>query len=126
MSCALRFHFKATNNQAKYEELLAGLHLAKEVYGQHLVIFSDFQLIINQINSKYQAKGEKMTAYLKKVQELLGQFNIAIITQVPRSKIFDTDALAWLGTSFKENFLKTMPIEILETPSIVKWIWWPK
>ncbi|KAL5552902.1 hypothetical protein UlMin_040303 [Ulmus minor] len=30
LSCALRFRFKATNNQAEYEALLAGLRLAKE------------------------------------------------------------------------------------------------
>ncbi|KAL5570576.1 hypothetical protein UlMin_027151 [Ulmus minor] len=72
LSCALRFRFKAINNQAEYEALLAGLRLAKEVSARHLLIYSDSQLIVNQVNSKYQAKGEKMAFYLEKAKELLG------------------------------------------------------
>ncbi|KAL5579783.1 hypothetical protein UlMin_012225 [Ulmus minor] len=72
LSCALRFCFKATNNQVEYEALLAGLRLAKEVSARHLLIYSDSQLIVNQVNSEYQAKGEKMAFYLEKAKELLG------------------------------------------------------
>ncbi|KAL5566636.1 hypothetical protein UlMin_029800 [Ulmus minor] len=61
-----------------------------------------------------------MTAYVKKVKELLGQFDTIVITQVPRSENSNTDALAWLITSLEENILKTMPVEVLETPSIIK------
>ena len=35
---SLKFDFKATNNQAEYEALLAGLRLAKEVRAQSLNI----------------------------------------------------------------------------------------
>ncbi|KAL5550182.1 hypothetical protein UlMin_000358 [Ulmus minor] len=80
LSCALRFRFKATNNQAKYEALLAGLRLAKEISARHLLIYSDSQLIVNQVNSEYQAKGEKMASYLEKAKELLGQFDTVTIT----------------------------------------------
>ena len=41
LSCALPFYFKATNNQAEYEALLAGLCLAKEVSVWYLGIFSN-------------------------------------------------------------------------------------
>ena len=61
-SYAPRFYFKAPNNQAEYEALLTSLGLAKEVSTQNLLIFSDSQLIVNQVNYEYQAKGEKVTA----------------------------------------------------------------
>ncbi|KAL5539172.1 hypothetical protein UlMin_044785 [Ulmus minor] len=68
LSCAVRFKFKATNNQAEYEALLSGLRLAKEVSARHLTIYSDSQLIVSQVNSEFQAKGDKMASYLEKIQ----------------------------------------------------------
>ena len=70
----LRFDFPATNNEVEYEALLAGLRLAKEVRAESLSIFSDYQLVVNHIQGKYQAKCAKMTAYLLKVRELLATF----------------------------------------------------
>ena len=61
-----------------------------------------------------------MIAYLEKVRELLRQFDIVVITQVPRSKNSNVDALAWLVTSLEDNFLKTVLIEVLETLRIKK------
>ncbi|KAL5576999.1 hypothetical protein UlMin_018698 [Ulmus minor] len=120
LSCALRFRFKATNNQAEYEALLAGLRLAKEVSAHHLVIYSDSQLIVNQVNSEYQAKGEKMAFYLEKAKELLGQFNTVTITQIPQNENTNADALACLATGLEDSLLKTVPLEILDEPSIDK------
>ncbi|KAL5541181.1 hypothetical protein UlMin_042654 [Ulmus minor] len=120
LSCALRFRFKATNNQAEYEALLAGLRLAKEVSARHILIYSDSQLIVNQVNSEYQAKGEKMASYLEKAKELLGQFDTVTITQIPRNKNTNADALARLTTGLEDILLKTVPLEILDEPSIDK------
>ena len=53
MHCALRFGFKASNNEAEYEALIAGLNLAKETKVESLEIYSDSQLIICQINDEY-------------------------------------------------------------------------
>ena len=41
ITCAFRFSFKASNNEAKYEALLAGLRLAKEMQAGYIQIFSD-------------------------------------------------------------------------------------
>ena len=46
MHCALRFRFKASNNKADYEALIARLNLAKEMKVESLEIYSDSQLII--------------------------------------------------------------------------------
>ena len=62
---ALRLEFPASNNEAEYETLLAGLCLAKEMRAEQIKIYSDSQLVINQINEDYQTKGESMVAYLK-------------------------------------------------------------
>ena len=41
MHCVLRFGFKASNNEAEYEALIAGLNLAKEMKVESLEIYSD-------------------------------------------------------------------------------------
>ncbi|KAK3005490.1 hypothetical protein RJ639_017357, partial [Escallonia herrerae] len=41
---ALRFHFQSTNNEAKYETLIAGMHLAHAMRAQTLSAYSDSQL----------------------------------------------------------------------------------
>ena len=62
--CAFMFIFKDSNNKAEYEALIAGLELAKEMKVKFLDIFSDSQLVVCQINDEYQARDEKMEAYL--------------------------------------------------------------
>ena len=54
INCALRFRFKAFNNEAEYEALIARLELAKEIKVESLDIFSDSQLVVCQINNEYQ------------------------------------------------------------------------
>ncbi|KAL5567702.1 hypothetical protein UlMin_024277 [Ulmus minor] len=120
LSCAVRFKFKATNNQAEYEALLSGLRLAKEVSARHLTIYSDSQLVVSQVNSEFQAKREKMASYLEKAKEAMNQFDTVTIIQVPRAENTNADALARLATGLEERLLKTVPIEILEAPSIDK------
>ena len=38
---SLRFGFKESNNEAKYEALIAGLHLVRELQVDNMKIFSD-------------------------------------------------------------------------------------
>ena len=56
MHCALRFGFKASNNEVEYEALIAGLKLARELKVESLDIYSDSYLIVCQIDDKYQAR----------------------------------------------------------------------
>lgn len=41
LNCAIRFSFKATNNVAEYEALLADLRLAKEMQIKRLLVSSN-------------------------------------------------------------------------------------
>ena len=52
---ALRFKFDASNNEAEYEALLAGLRKARELKIEELGICSDSQLVVNQVLGEYQA-----------------------------------------------------------------------
>ena len=41
VECALRFDFKATNNQAEYEALIAGLKVCTALGADEIEVFSD-------------------------------------------------------------------------------------
>ena len=115
--CALRFGFQATNNEAKYEAVLTGLHLAKEMQAERLKVFSDSQLVVCHILGEYQAKGPKMALYLQKVHELLGAFKRYEVKQIPRAQNSHADALARLATTRNADFLGAIPVEFLPAPS---------
>ena len=70
----LRFEFQSSNNEAKYEAVIAGLNLAHSMEADQLEICSDSQLVVKQIEDSYEARGGKMILYLKKVRELLQKF----------------------------------------------------
>ncbi|KAL5560027.1 hypothetical protein UlMin_036238 [Ulmus minor] len=61
-----------------------------------------------------------MASYLEKAKEAMNQFDTVTIIQVPRAENTNADALARLATGLEERLLKTVPIEILEEPSIDK------
>ena len=64
---AFRFGFRASNNKAEYEAVIAELNLAHFVEVDQLEVSSDSQPVVTQIEDSYEARGEKMILYLKKV-----------------------------------------------------------
>ena len=82
---ALRFGFQASNNEAEYEAIIAGLNLAHSMEVDQLEVCSDSQLVVRQIEDTYEAKGEKMILYLKKVRELLKKFMLVQVRHIPRA-----------------------------------------
>ena len=72
---ALHFEFLATNNGAKYEALIAGLKIAKELGVDRLQVHSDSQLVVGQVNKNYEVREDSMAKYLEKVKELVPAFS---------------------------------------------------
>ncbi|GKC77586.1 reverse transcriptase domain-containing protein [Tanacetum coccineum] len=52
---ALRFRFDATNNEAEYEALIAGLRIAEQIGIKNLQANVDSRLVANQVNGSYIA-----------------------------------------------------------------------
>ena len=108
---------KASNNEAEYEDLSAGLRLAKEMKDSNLEIYSHSQLIVYQVMQIYQTKEEKMMAYFERAKELLQSFTSSIIKVIPRAKNSHAHALVKL-TSTKDAELLNLISEFLLEPSI--------
>ena len=83
---ALRFGFQASNNEAEYEVVIARLNLAYSMEVDQLEVCNDSQLVVKQIEDTYEAKGEKMILYLKKVRELLKKFVLVQVRHIPRAE----------------------------------------
>lgn len=62
----LKLGFKASNNQAEYEALLAGLKVAEELQVKELLIHCDLMLIINQVTRDYATHDPTMMLYINK------------------------------------------------------------
>ncbi|KAL0458758.1 UNVERIFIED_CONTAM: hypothetical protein Slati_0503000 [Sesamum latifolium] len=57
---AIKFDFKASNNEAEYEALVIGMRMAHEAGARHLLAYSDSQLVAKQVEGTYEAKEENM------------------------------------------------------------------
>ena len=115
---ALRFGFQASNSEADYEAVIAGLNLAHSMEVDQLEVCSESQLVVKQIEDSYEAKGEKMILYLKKVRELLRKFVRVKIRHIPRAENSRADALTKLATASQEDLNRLTPVEHLSEPSI--------
>jgi len=83
---AMQFAFKANNNQAEYEALIAGMLLVKEMGAKGLLAKSDSLLVTGQVTGEYHAKDPQMAAYLEYVQVLREMFEVFELVHVPREQ----------------------------------------
>ncbi|XP_062100590.1 uncharacterized protein LOC133806515 [Humulus lupulus] len=117
---SIRCEFKATNNEAEYEALIAGFDLARELNIKNIEVTSDSQLVVNQLNGTYQAKDSKMTSYLEVVKEKVKHFSEFSIVQVPRLENDHADALANLGSSIQIKNGITIPVVYMQWSAVWK------
>ncbi|GJR92150.1 reverse transcriptase domain-containing protein [Tanacetum coccineum] len=71
---AIRFQFTASNNEAEYEALIAGLRIAAQMGVRNVQVSIDSKLVANQILGTYVAKEENMVKYLEKAKSLISGF----------------------------------------------------
>nr|XP_027088503.1 uncharacterized protein LOC113709849 [Coffea arabica] len=71
---ALRFDFRASNNESEYEALIAGMEMARRLGARSIKVYSDSQLIVNQVGGSYEVKEGSLRKYVAKTCELKGQF----------------------------------------------------
>ncbi|CAA7018242.1 unnamed protein product [Microthlaspi erraticum] len=115
---SFRLGFVASNNEAEYEALIAGLRLAIGIGVNEINAFSDSQLVTSQYSGEYEAKEERMEAYLKVVRDLAGQFSKFELTRVPRGENTSADALAALASTSDPTVRRVIPVEGIDKPSI--------
>lgn len=93
-----------TNNQAEYIALLIGLALVYEHVMQHdsMMIFSDSQLMVQQILGNYRVKQPELQKLYTKVISSLSHFSYTI-HHIPREENRIADMLANQGIDTQQN-----------------------
>ncbi|GJW15048.1 reverse transcriptase domain-containing protein [Tanacetum coccineum] len=115
---AQRFMLEATNNEAEYEALIAGLRIMKEMGVKNFKANVDSRLVANQVNGTYIAKETDMIRYLEKVRTLTNGFRMFSIKQVPRSENKKDDALSKVASTSFAHLSKQVLVEKLKEKSI--------
>uniref|UniRef100_A0A2N9ENC7 Uncharacterized protein n=1 Tax=Fagus sylvatica TaxID=28930 RepID=A0A2N9ENC7_FAGSY len=102
---AVRLKFSASNNEAEYEALLISLRTVEGLSACHLQVFCDSQLVTNQVSGEYQARDERMSAYLATVRLLLEKFESVHVAQIGREHNSHADVLAKLATTSQPSWM---------------------
>jgi ribonuclease HI len=87
----------STNNEAEYKALIKALEISKEKNIYNLSVYSDSELICNQMNGIYKIKNERLQDLSVKVKEILPFFKNFSISYIPREKNKDADKMANLA-----------------------------
>jgi len=69
-----QFNFTTSNNQVKYEVLVAGMKLAHEMGVKKVKWYSDSQLVTSQIKVEYKAKELMLQKYYIALNDALNNF----------------------------------------------------
>ena len=115
---AIRLEFPASNNETEYEAILAGIDLAQSVSSEKLLIRSDSQLVVGQVNGEYEMQDQRMTRYMGLVKQQLGSFVTWKFEHIPRDSNEKANALEAVGTSVLIKETVFLPIYYQLTLSI--------
>ena len=89
----------ATNNQAEYQAIIFALKKVRLLFGKkpakkmEIELFSDSELIINQLNRRYKIKEEDLQSLFIKVWNLTLDFKQVIFKHIVRVKNKEADYL---------------------------------
>ncbi len=89
-----RYLGRATNNTAEYQALLIALARAREAGVRHLRVFSDSELLVNQVNGRYRTKVAHLQQFLQEAIRLMREIGRVDVMHVRREMNMEADALA--------------------------------
>ena len=119
IECMIRLDFPTTNNEAKYEALVAGLDLVKAAGAENMIMHCDSQVITSQINGDYECRNERMKKYLEEVKSRISGLEVKFI-QIPREENECADRLvkeasAEFMNAFEQVLSFVKPFRLLMT-----------
>ncbi len=84
----------ATNNQAEYKAIIAGLEKAKALGADEVSCFMDSELAVRQLNREYKVKNKDLAPLFLTVHNLSLGFRKVSYTHIPRERNQAADRLA--------------------------------
>ncbi|XP_043696656.1 uncharacterized protein K02A2.6-like [Telopea speciosissima] len=84
---ALRFEFQTTNNGAEYKALIAGLTLAQSLMIKYITVYSNSQLIVNQVKGEYGIPRTLITDNRKQFEQKFKEFSDQYEIQLRKTSV---------------------------------------
>jgi formyltetrahydrofolate-dependent phosphoribosylglycinamide formyltransferase len=84
---------RATNNVAEYTSFVRALEAARKFGPEQLVVFSDSELLVKQINGQYRVKSELIKPFYEQAVILLDGFKSWKVRHITRDKNKQADSL---------------------------------
>jgi phosphoribosylglycinamide formyltransferase-1 len=92
-----------TNNVAEYTGIVKALEAAIKIGAQRLIVYSDSQLLVRQINGEYKVKSEQIRPLFQQAVELLGRLEDWKVQFVCREKNTEADKLVNQALNLKQD-----------------------
>lgn len=115
---AVRLGFSASNNVAEYKALLAGLRSAEALKVKKLRVHCDSQLVVNQLSGEYEARNEKIAAYVEAANNLFKKFGQVLVHRISSGQNAHAYSLACLASAVPTEYRRTVAVEYLSKPSV--------
>jgi len=102
---AMKFDFKTSNNQAEYEVIIVGLHLAIELEITTLICKSDSRRVVRQLTEEYEVRETLLQQYFHFVKNLLSRFKEISFQHVRRETILERTLFQGWPPSNRREFI---------------------
>jgi formyltetrahydrofolate-dependent phosphoribosylglycinamide formyltransferase len=98
---------KVTNNYAEYTAVGKALRHAQRIGARHVELYSDSNLLVQQINGRYKVKSDAIRPLYQRCMEILNSFESWRIIHVPREQNTEADKLANLAMDAQHDIDQT-------------------
>lgn len=107
---------KATNNQAEYQGIIAGLTKLYEVdnHSEKVDVYLDSKLIVEQVNGIYKVKSSNIKPLYWELMDIIKQLSVPVkFSHIPREKNKEADKLVneAIDQKIKDQKSKTKNID---------------
>lgn len=113
----MQLNFRATNNAAEYEGLLAGLRVAVSQGVKRIIVNGDSEMVANQVHKYYKCSNFELSKYLAEVRKQEHRFYGFEVHHVYHKDNADADNLT-RRASKREPTEPGMFLELLTNPSV--------
>ncbi|XP_073153919.1 uncharacterized protein [Henckelia pumila] len=96
---AIKLSSFKSNNEAEYEAVISGLKLAREAGARHVIVYSDSQLVVQQVQGTFSIREKRLQEYVGLIKQQGEEFSSWSIEQIPREHNAEADALARVASS---------------------------
>ncbi len=102
---------RATNNVAEYSGLIGALKAAQKLGARDLLIRSDSELLVRQMNGQYRVKNAGLKPLFEEAQSLCRQFASCRIEHIYREQNEQADKLANMAMNVKRDVVDGIDTE---------------